>query len=81
MDRYLRIINPIVSIVVLLLCLWAAVFDEGDLKLSGIIKGSFSTYFVAKGLFCSSALFILGKILERMIALKDKSTAKDSKEH
>lgn len=72
MKIYLRFINPIVAISVLFLCLWAATFDEGTFKLEGMIVGSFPTYFVAKGLFCSSALFILGKILEKMIARKEK---------
>ena len=72
MKIYLRFINPIVAIVVLLLCLWAAIFDESKFNLGGIIAGGFATYFVAKGLFCSSALFIIGKILESMIVRKEK---------
>jgi hypothetical protein len=68
---YLRIINPIVAVLVLLICLWAGMVDEGDFKPSGVIQGSISTYFLAKGLFCSSALFVLGKILEMMLAKPD----------
>ena len=59
---HLRVINPIVAIVVLLLCLYAALFDDG-FKPGGIVKGGIPMYFVAKGLFCSSALFLLGRIL------------------
>jgi hypothetical protein len=68
---YLRIINPIVSVLVLIICLWAGMVDEGDFKPAGVIKGSISTYFLAKGLFCSSALFVLGKILEMMLTKPD----------
>ena len=62
MKTYLRVVNPVIAVLVLLLCLWAAANDEG-FKPMGMLKGSIPTYFVAKGLFCSSALFILGKIL------------------
>ncbi len=66
MKTYLRIINPIVAGLVLLLCLWAATFDEGRFRPAGIIKGGIPTYFLAKGLFCSSGLFLMGKILSTM---------------
>ena len=72
MKTYLRFINPIVAIIVLLLCIWAAIFDEGNFEPRGIIFGTFPTYFFAKGLFCSSALFILGKILLEMILRREK---------
>ena len=62
MRTYLRVINPIVAVVVLVLCLYAAFFDDG-FKPNAPIKGSISMYFIAKGLFCSSALFVLGRIL------------------
>lgn len=77
MKTYLKFINPIVAIIVLLLCLWAAVLEDGDFSLLGMVAGSFSTYFVAKGLFCSSALFILGKILEKMIAGREANSHLD----
>jgi hypothetical protein len=66
MRTYLRIINPIMAIVVLLLCLYAALFDSG-FKPGGVLNGSVPTYFLAKGLFCSSALFILGRVLLLMV--------------
>jgi hypothetical protein len=73
MKTYLRFINPIVAIIVLLLCIWAAIFDEGKFEPGSIIFGTFPTYFFAKGLFCSSALFILGKILLEMILRREES--------
>ena len=72
MKIYLKFINPIVAIIVLLLCLLAAISIDGKCDVSHIIAGGFTTYFLAKGLFCSSALFIIGKILESMIVHKRK---------
>jgi len=66
MKTYLRIINPMVAGAVLLLCLWAAAFDEGRFKPHNMIEGGIPTYFLAKGLFCSSALFLVGQILSVM---------------
>jgi hypothetical protein len=68
MKTYLRIVNPIVALVVLLLCLWAAAAnDSGNFKPLGMFAGGIPIYFVAKGLFCSSALFLLGRILSVMM--------------
>jgi len=66
MKTYLRIVNPVVAALVLLLCFWAAVFDEGQFKPSGLVKGGIPTYFLAKGLFCSSALVLIGRIVSLM---------------
>ena len=73
MKTYLKFVNPIVAIIVLLLCVWAAIFEDGTFEPMGIIAGTFPTYFFAKGLFCSSALFILGKVLLEMILRREKS--------
>lgn len=67
MKTYLRVVNPIVAVLVLVLCLVAAAFDDGIFKPAGLLRGSISTYFLAKGLFCSSALFILGRLLLHLI--------------
>lgn len=50
MKTFLRIVNPIVAILILLLCLWAAFFNEGKFNPAGILQGG--ACFVAKGLFC-----------------------------
>jgi hypothetical protein len=66
MKTYLHIINPAIALVVLLLCLWAAMNGDNGFQPWGMLKGGIPTYFVAKGLFCSSALFLMGKILSLM---------------
>jgi hypothetical protein len=64
MKTYLRLVNPVIALAVLLLCLWAAAFDDsGHFKPTVMFAGGIPTYFLAKGLFCSSALFLMGKIL------------------
>ena len=67
---YLRIGNPVVAALVLVLCLWAATHDDG--KPEGILAGSISTYFVAKGLFCSATLVLVGKIVALMMERAEK---------
>ncbi|MBZ5614645.1 MAG: hypothetical protein LAO23_11600 [Acidobacteriia bacterium] len=63
MKTYLRIINPLVALVVLLLCLWASMNGDNGFQPLGMLRGGIPTYFLAKGLFCSSALFLMGRIL------------------
>jgi len=63
MKIYLKIINPTLAILVLLLCTWSAVFDKGQVNIAGIIAGGFGSYFFAKGIFAFSSLLLLGKIL------------------
>lgn len=63
MNTYLRIINPTIAVLVLALCLWAAMNGDNGFRPWGMLTGGIPTYFVAKGLFCSSALFLMGKIL------------------
>lgn len=67
MKTYLRVVNPIVAVLVLALCLVAATFEDGVFKPAGLLRGSIPTYFLAKGLFCSSALFILGRLLLHLL--------------
>jgi hypothetical protein len=66
MKTYLRIVNPTIALVVLLLCLWAAMNGDEGFRPLGILRGGIPTYFVAKGLFCTFALFLMGKILSLM---------------
>ena len=72
MKTYLRVSNPVVAALVLALCLWAASHDEGRFKPEGIFAGGISTYFVAKGLFCSATLVLVGKIVALMMERVDK---------
>lgn len=68
MLTYLRIVNPIVALLVFALCVHAAATDEGVFALSQLLEGSLATYFFAKGIFCGIAVFLLGKILEALLA-------------
>ncbi|HEX3322766.1 MAG TPA: hypothetical protein VHR84_18815 [Terriglobales bacterium] len=61
MKIYLRFVNPVIAVLVLLLCLWAGMNDNG-FKPKGLLEGGFATYFLAKGLFCCSALILLGRL-------------------
>ena len=71
MKFYLKFINPIISAIILIICIYAAINEKGSgLKVSNLIAGGLPTYFLAKGLFCSSTLFILGKILENILNKK-----------
>ncbi len=81
MKTYLRVINPIVAVIVLLLCLWAAMFDDGKFEPIGLVIGTFPTYFFAKGLFCSSALFIIGRILLEMVTRREKELGSKASEN
>lgn len=68
MRLYLKWVNPAIALVVLGFAVWAAMTsDNNAVGLGQIVKGGFGSYFFAKGLFCSSALFILGKILEFLL--------------
>lgn len=66
MKTYLNVINPAIALVVLLLCIWASMNGENGFRPADMLKGGIPTYFLAKGLFCSSALFLIGKILALM---------------
>ncbi len=82
MKFYLKWINQIISIVILLLCTWVylgnyffsfngdSYFSRGFFILDPDELG-FGIYFFAKGLFCSSMLFLFGKFLERYLFGKD----------
>ena len=68
MRIYLRIVNPIIALVIFLLCIWAGFHDiDGDLKPDKVLLGCFNIYFLAKGLFCSSSLFILGIVANHLL--------------
>lgn len=72
MKTYLSIVNPIVAIVVLLLCIWAAMNGDNGFRPLEMFEGGIPTYFLAKGLFCSSALILIGKIVELMSERSEK---------
>ena len=67
MKFYLTMINPIFSILVFVICIYSAIVDGDKVKYLALFDGGLPGYFVAKGIFCASTLFLLGKILQRML--------------
>ena len=78
MKFYLKWINPAIAVLILLICAWIyfggyfVSFDAEELSLfkdgENIINPgemSFGMYFFAKGLFCSSMLFLFGHFLRK----------------
>lgn len=92
MKFYLKWVNPAVAISVLVICTWIWVghyfigFDKSPSPFSegkNILTYDYITpYFFAKGLFCSSALFLLGVLAKKHFVDKSDSGkhAGDSKE-
>jgi hypothetical protein len=70
MTFFLRYVNPVLALAVLVICLISACTQEsgGALSYVGFFKGPIPTYFLAKGIFCSTALFLLGKLVEQKLA-------------
>jgi len=78
---YLKWINPVIAILILLICSWIyfggyfisfngkSPFLEGKSIIDPREMG-FSMYFFAKGLFCSSMLFLFGEFLKRKLFKK-----------
>jgi hypothetical protein len=68
---FLRYINPAIAVLVLIICLISACTDrkEGTLEFSGFFRDPIQVYFLGKAIFCSTALFLLGKLLEQVILL------------
>ena len=74
MRTYLRIFNPLIALLIFILCSFAAVKEEKDKPIvpTNIIAGGIPTYFFAKGMFCGVALLLLGKILENQLGQDDR---------
>lgn len=68
MHFYLKNVNPIIALIVALLCFWAATYTDKGFKIEGIVVGGMSTYFFAKGLFSASAVYLLGRILLEIVS-------------
>lgn len=67
-----RFITPVVALVVLVIGLISASYEEEGkvFKYVGFFKGSVPTYFLAKTLFCSTVLFLLGQLLAEVVELR-----------
>ena len=64
MEFFLRHVNPVLALTVLVICLISASTDDG-MDYVGFFEAPIPTYFLAKGIFCSTALFLLGKLVEQ----------------
>jgi hypothetical protein len=69
MRTYLRVFNPLVALLIFLLCSFAAMKEDKDkpIVIGNVVAGGIPTYFFAKGMFCGVALILLGKILENQL--------------
>ncbi|MFC1497914.1 hypothetical protein ACFLS1_05510 [Verrucomicrobiota bacterium] len=84
MKLYLKWINPIVAIVILLICCWIyfggyfVSLDGGETPFSkgehilDVNDTGFQMYFFAKGLFCCSMLFLFGEFLKKYLESKEE---------
>ena len=72
MRSYLRIFNPLIALLIFILCSFAAMKEDKDKPIvpRNIVAGGIPTYFFAKGMFCGVALLLLGKILENQLGNK-----------
>jgi hypothetical protein len=85
MRFYLKWVNPVIALLILAICSWiyfGGYFVSFSQEKSAFAKGGviidpdkmgFSMYFFAKGLFCSSALFLMGEILKRLLEEKQQT--------
>ena len=69
MRTYLRVFNPLIALLVFVLCSFAAMKEDKDkpIVVGNVVAGGIPTYFFAKGMFCGVALILLGKILENQL--------------
>jgi len=69
MRTYLRVFNPLIALLIFVLCSFAAMKEDKDkpIVIGNVVAGGIPTYFFAKGMFCGVALILLGKILENQL--------------
>jgi hypothetical protein len=72
MKFYLRVVNPVIALLLFILCFWASTASEEKFSIFGIIIGGMNTYFFAKGLYTSCSLLILGRILLEILDRSEK---------
>jgi len=75
MRTYLRIFNPLVALLIFILCSFAAMKEDKDkpIVIGNVVAGGIPSYFFAKGMFCGVALILLGKILENQLGRDDRN--------
>ena len=69
MYLFSRYITPFIAVIVLVIGLISASYDgEGtNFKYKGFLLNAVPTYFLAKTIFCSTSLFLLGQLLAEII--------------
>jgi len=74
MRTYLRTFNPLIALLIFILCSFAAVKEDNDkpIVFGNVVAGGIPTYFFAKGMFCGVPLVLLGKILENQLGRDDR---------
>jgi hypothetical protein len=80
MRIYLRIFNPLIALLIFILCSFAAVREDKDKPIvpRNIVAGGIPTYFFAKEMFCGVALLLLGQILENQLGRDDRQRVNQS---
>jgi hypothetical protein len=80
MRFFLHYVNPILAVIVLVICLVAASTSAGGdhLTYSGFLKDPLQTYFLAKGIFCAAALFLLGKLVEHVMLIAPSAVSREA---
>ena len=74
MRLYLRYIHPALALAVLALCIWARVETANE---TGELP-AFGDYFLAQGLFCCSALLLLGAVADQMLGCRAQRLARQA---
>ncbi|MFA6281415.1 MAG: hypothetical protein WCY05_02800 [Candidatus Omnitrophota bacterium] len=79
MKFYLKWVNPIVALLILIICSWVyfggyfvgfnekSKFEKKEVLIDPNEMGM-PMYFFAKGLFCSSMLFLFGEFMKRKLS-------------
>jgi hypothetical protein len=65
-------VNPVIALLLFILCFWASTISDEKFNIFGIIIGGMNTYFFAKGLYTSCSLLILGRILLEILDHSEK---------
>ena len=71
MYLFARTVTPFIALAVLGIGLISASYEGQDksFKFKGFMREAVPTYFLAKTIFCSTALFLLGQLLAEIILL------------
>jgi hypothetical protein len=68
MRFFLRYVNPCLALAVMVIC-FLSTMEDGEFH---FFEEGIPTYFLAKGIFCSTALFLLGKLVEQGLSTGER---------